>query len=306
MVQEKPFLVEKTKGVKVMPSKQSGPKISVITASYNSMTGNYNIERAIRSVLSQNYQNIELIVIDGGSKDKTVDVIKKFASKGLNGRKISYWVSEKDNGVYDAMNKGFLKATGEVVAFLNSDDFYYSPNSLSVVAEEFEKDGGLGLVHGDILFALANAPHGKNNAYLVKSPDFSLDFMQKGAQVLHPAAFVKKKLMQKAGIFDLQYKSAADFDFFCRLEKMNIKSKHINEPISVFLEGGLSSNDKSHLEAIKIVEKHYGFLSAFPLYLNHYSAKAYRSALFIAGQKEKYFSNKLSKKLSACTHLVNL
>ncbi len=297
--------MEKIKGVKVMPKSAKKVKISIVTASFNSMTGNYNLERAVKSVLGQTYQNVELIVIDGGSKDSTVEVIKKYASKGFNGRKIAYWVSEKDSGVYDAMNKGFLKATGDVVAFLNSDDFLYSNDVLEKVALEFEKDSNLDLVHGDIFFALPSINHG-NNAYPVRSPDFSLFNLKKGAQVLHPAAFVKKTIMAKAGIFDLKYKSSSDFDFFCRLEKLNPKTKHLDLAVSVFLEGGLSSNDKSHLEAIGVVLKHYGLASALPLYFRHYIAIYYRKILSLLGQKENYFKKKFEHKAAMCTAKVNL
>ena len=114
-----------------MDKEKLNMKLSIITVSLNNKD---TIEQTIRSVLSQTYNNVEYIVIDGGSTDGTVDIIKKYEDK------ISYWVSESDKGIYDAMNKGIRKATGDIVGILNADDFYVDENVLEKVVKCFEKE----------------------------------------------------------------------------------------------------------------------------------------------------------------------
>lgn len=116
-------------------------RISIITVSYNSAG---TIERTIKSVIQQDYGDVEYIVIDGGSTDGTVDVIRKYE------KKIFFWLSEPDEGIYDAMNKGIRRATGEIIAFLNSDD-WYQKNILSEVAEQFQ-DNNTQIVCGDVYY----------------------------------------------------------------------------------------------------------------------------------------------------------
>lgn len=114
-------------------------RVSIITVCYNRVE---TIERAIRSVSKQGYEDMEYIIIDGGSTDGTVDIIKKYE------RDIAYWVSEKDDGIYEAMNKGLSHATGEIVAFLNSDD-WYEENIISKIAQRFE-DKKVRILCGDV------------------------------------------------------------------------------------------------------------------------------------------------------------
>ena len=125
----------------------SSPKISIITVSFNSAK---TIKETIESILIQDYNNIEYIIIDGGSSDETIDIVKSY------GKKISYFISEKDNGIYDAMNKGIKAATGDIVGILNSDDFYPNSFVLSNVAKTFKKYN-CDAVYGDLVYVNKNA-----------------------------------------------------------------------------------------------------------------------------------------------------
>ena len=118
--------------------------VSVIVAVYNGNSNHYNIARTIESVLNQTYKNIELIVIDGASTDGTIEIIKKYAKKG----KISYWVSEKDSGIYDAMNKGIYVAKGEFFYFLNSDDYLVDDKVITNVTDSLRNNTDLDIVYG--------------------------------------------------------------------------------------------------------------------------------------------------------------
>ena len=118
-------------------------KISIITACFNSEK---TISKTIESILSQSYKDIELIIIDGASDDKTIDIINSYKDK------ISYMISEKDNGIYDALNKGLEKANGEIISFLHSDDYYSNTKILEYVIDQFKKNKKVDIVLGDVAF----------------------------------------------------------------------------------------------------------------------------------------------------------
>mgnify|MGYP000302656355 FL=1 len=136
--------IEKRIDIYVFICMKEFPLISVVTVSYNAIA---TIEQTILSVINQKYSAIEYIIIDGGSTDGTVDIIKKYEDK------ISYWVSERDNGIYDAMNKGIRHATGKIVGIINSDD-WYEMDAFATVADLYLKKGDLYLYHGDIRYCL--------------------------------------------------------------------------------------------------------------------------------------------------------
>ena len=184
---------------------KSNPKISVVTISYNSSK---TIRNTIDSVLSQDYENIEYIVIDGNSTDETTDIIRSY------GDKISYFISEKDDGLYDAMNKGIRAATGDIIGILNSDDFYYTNHVISDIAEMFifnETDA----VYGDLLYV--DTIDTDNIRRYWKSGDFVLKNMRKGWTVPHPTFFVKKEIYNRYGLYSIRLKSASDYEMIIRL-----------------------------------------------------------------------------------------
>ena len=175
-------------------------KISIITSVYNNKE---TIEDAINSVLAQSYENIEYIVIDGGSSDGTLDIIEKYKDK------ISTFISEPDKGIYDGLNKGVSLVTGDVVAFLHSDDIYASDNIIKEIVEEFRSSGADG-VYGDLVYT----PKEDTSKVLRywKSKKFDISLLKQGWMPAHPTLFLKKSVYDTYGKFDLSFKIAGDYD----------------------------------------------------------------------------------------------
>lgn len=201
-------------------------KISIVTVTYNSEA---TIEDTILSVINQKYKNYEHIIIDGCSKDKTLSIAKHYAEISP---KIKV-VSERDDGIYNAMNKGISLATGDIIALLNSDDFFLE-NALDIVLKAFSQSDA-GIVACSI-YKLDE----ENNKYLNVERDKPLS--KRTATVNHPGVFVKKHIYENVGLFDEGYKISADYDFVCRCLNKNIKIAYLNEYTTVMRTGGVSDN----------------------------------------------------------------
>ncbi|GIU70084.1 MAG: glycosyl transferase [Candidatus Woesearchaeota archaeon] len=205
-------------------------KISIITVSYNSAK---TIEQTIQSVLSQRYSNVEYIIIDGASQDETLSIIEKYRNK------ISVVISEKDNGIYNAMNKGIKLATGDIIGILNSDDFYVDENVLNDVATLFEHNKA-DAVYADLQYVDAIDTrkikrNWKSGKY--KPGDFLFGWMPP-----HPTFFVKKELYQKYGLFNEELKSAADYELMLRfIHKHQISIDYLPRVIVKMRSGGHSN-----------------------------------------------------------------
>lgn len=225
-------------------------KISIITGTYNSAK---TLRDTFESILNQTYDNIEYIVVDGGSKDNTLDIVKEYEPK-FNGR--LKWISEKDNGIYDAMNKGIGLASGEVVGILNSDDFFTDNNVLSDIIDCFEKH------NVDSLFA---------NLYFVKQDDTSKivrvwkgspykeNGFKKGWHPSHPTFYVKNDIYKKYGVFDLNFDVSADFELMLRfIEKYKISTYYLDRFTVKMRYGGESTGSIS-----KIIIGNKNILRAF-------------------------------------------
>lgn len=182
-------------------------KISIITIVFN---GEATIARAIESVLSQKNVEIEYIVIDGLSKDKTLEVIAPYA------KQVTHLVSERDEGIYDAMNKGIRLATGDVVGLLNADDFYANPMVLSTVLQQFS-DPLVDAVYGDLEYFRVKNPNKVARVY--RSQYFHSGQLSRGLMPAHPTLFLRKNVYEKFGEFDPSYKIAGDFEFMIRIFK---------------------------------------------------------------------------------------
>lgn len=182
------------------------PRITIVTPSYNQ--GDY-IEETIRSVLLQGYPNLEYLVMDGGSTDQTVTILRRY-ERWLD------WVSEPDAGQADAINKGMRRATGDILAYLNSDDLYL-PGALTAVAAAFQANPAVGLVYGDCQAIRADGtPRG-----LIRGRPFQVQRMiERGEFVPQQAAFWRRTTMQQAGLFDPTLHYCMDHDFFIRLGKV--------------------------------------------------------------------------------------
>lgn len=180
------------------------PKITIITPSYNQ--GEF-IEETIRSVLLQGYPNLEYIIMDGGSTDGTLQIIKKYE------KNLAYWTSEKDEGQANAINKGLQKATGEIVAWLNSDDIYL-PGTLFTIARAFVNNPSVVLVYGEV--EVINEKGQK--LFKLKSSPFNLmDMIEKRNFIRQPATFWKREIHRNIGFLDATFSYAFDFDFWIRV-----------------------------------------------------------------------------------------
>lgn len=206
-------------------------KISIITVVFN---GENTIKSAIDSVLNQNYNNIEYIIIDGGSDDKTMDIIRSY------GNKINKIVSEKDEGIYDAMNKGIFMSDGDIIAILNSDDAYYDNEVLSVIARSFNQDNELGCVYGDLNYVSKNDPKKIIRAW--RSKKYSPNLFKRGWMPPHPSFFVKKEVYNKYGVFRKDLKIAADYELMLRfIERFKVKTAYIPKVMVSMRIGGASN-----------------------------------------------------------------
>ncbi|MBC7490236.1 MAG: glycosyltransferase [Glaciimonas sp.] len=206
-------------------------KITVITVCYNSAK---TISDTLRSVREQTYKNVEHIIIDGGSIDRTLDVV---ATEGTHVAKL---VSEKDNGIYHAMNKGIKFATGDVVAFLNSDDFYKDANTLSRVAFVMQSER-LDALYGDVEFFRAGQQDAVVRRY--NSGRFTPGRLGWGWMPAHPALFVRRGLFERYGTFCTDYRIAGDFEFIARVFKhAELRHRHLPESLVCMQMGGISTS----------------------------------------------------------------
>ncbi len=207
-------------------------KISIITVAYNAAK---TIGEAIESVWTQDYHDVEYIVIDGNSSDGTVEVIRS------NKDKITQWLSEPDKGIYDAMNKGIAMATGEVVGMLNADDFYASLRVLSKVMREF-KDPRVDAVFGDIVFQSKDNLEKTVRTYSSKRwhpGKFAWGYMP-----AHPSFFVRRKYYDDLGMFKTDYQIAADYELLIRfLYVHQLKYRYIPEKLVKMRTGGASTRN---------------------------------------------------------------
>lgn len=205
-------------------------KISIITVSYNSQS---TIRQTIESVFSQNYDNIEYILIDGGSTDWTLDIVKNYKDR------IGYFVSEPDKGIYDAMNKGIKAATGDIIGILNSDDFYPNERVISEVVSVFEAQRCDSL-YGDLVYVkLSNA---REIVRYWKSGPFSILKLRRGWMLPHPTFFVKKSIYDRFGLYNTELKTAADYEMILRLlYRHAIKVSYISKILVKMRIGGTSN-----------------------------------------------------------------
>ena len=205
---------------------------SVITVSYNSSDF---ISSAIESVASQKNVDIEYIIIDGNSKDKTVSIIQSY------GNKVAKFISEPDKGIYDAMNKGLSLATGDVIGILNSDDFYPDSDVIAQVAQAFEKNPNVDMVLGNVDFVKADNLDLPVRFY--SSFGFAPWKMRFGFMPAHPAAFIKRSAYEKVGSYALGYKIGADFEWFVRaLMVQRLSYVKLNQTLVRMREGGVSTS----------------------------------------------------------------
>jgi len=212
-------------GLRIKNKEYKNPLFSIITVVYN---GEKYLEKTIESVIKQKFKNFEYIVIDGGSTDNSVKIIKKFE------KKIDYWLSEKDRGIYDAFNKGMRVSKGKFIGFINSDDIY-KKNALKIISNYIEKNQ-----QADFIFGSVKKHWGVLHGYKPHKIKYSWGFYSSHST----GFFIKKKAAEKVGFYNIKYKYHADYDYFYRLivkNKMRGISTKKNEVVGVFRRGGFSS-----------------------------------------------------------------
>ncbi len=184
-------------------------KISLITVTYNCED---TLEDTLKSVKEQKCAELEYIVIDGGSTDKTVDIIKKYDDI------ISFWSSSPDEGIYDAMNRGLKKATGDYVGFLHADDMFFSVNTLKEIMSALREQSA-DVLYGDLVYV--NSVHTDKVIRKWRSCEFYPELLGKGWMPPHPTMYIKHDIILKTGYFNTSYKIAADYDYILRLFSQN-------------------------------------------------------------------------------------
>ena len=221
-------------------------KISIITACYNSEK---TIEQALQSVASQTYQNIEHIIIDGASTDKTVEIINKYKVQSTKYRVESIKViSESDKGIYEALNKGIALATGNIIGFLHADDLFYNNTVIENIAQAF-KSQQTDAVYGNLQYVSKD-----NTQKVIRnwiSKPFLPKLLSKGWMPAHPTLYLKKEVYKKYGNFDLSYNIAADYDFMLRILSHGIETYFLPEYIVKMRVGGKSNTVKNLMNKMK-------------------------------------------------------
>ena len=213
-------------------------KISVITVTFNSAS---TVEDAMRSVLRQTWDNLEYIVVDGGSTDGTTDIIQRYEQ--LFGGRMK-WISEPDDGIYDAMNKGFRMATGDVVGLINSDDLFSCDNAIEMVMRKFEENSDADGVYADLMYVGS-----KNTDKVIRNWITGKQRpMAKGWLPAHPTFYVRKHIYEQYGYFNLRYKLAADFELMLRfIEKYHIRLVYLPEKLVRMRYGGATSSSLKNI-----------------------------------------------------------
>lgn len=224
--------------------------LSIITINLNNRSG---LQKTFDSISTQSFKEFEYIVIDGASIDGSTNLI-------LDNTRVNFWISEKDKGTYDAMNKGILHAKGDYLLFLNSGDYLADTEVLAHAVPHLKR---YDIIYGDILFA---GNEEKEYYYYPEKLSFYHMFT---ASLGHPSTFIKKDLFLKYGLYDLKYPIIADWVFFMEtIVKHRVSTKHINKVISVFDLNGVSSDAANK---ISILEDRNAYLQQeFPLFYDDY------------------------------------
>tara|TARA_B100001248_G_C27398954_1_gene468206 strand:- start:1700 stop:2458 length:759 start_codon:yes stop_codon:yes gene_type:complete len=212
--------------------------VTIISAVYNS---NKTIRKSIDSVIYQDYPLVEYIIVDGKSSDCSMKVIKNYLKMNLSIKLIS----EKDDGVYDAFNKGIEMATGDIIGFVNADDFLNSKTIISEIVSMMKSES-LDGVYGDLQYIYKNNPQTIIRSW--KSLDYHKSLLKKGWMPPHPTLFLKKEVYEKHGLFDLSYKISADYDFILRIFKdSELKFGYLPKVITKMRTGGISNRNLKNI-----------------------------------------------------------
>lgn len=247
-------------------------KISIVTITWNSAV---TLRDTIESVLLQDYKNIEYIIVDGLSSDNTVEIIKDYEPK-FNGR--MKWISEKDRGLYDAMNKGIKMASGDIVGIINSDDFFHRSDVISKVAEAFKLDRNIEALYGDVRFV--NENNLEKTVRYYSSKNFKPWRFRFGFMPAHPSFYTYKHNFEKYGYYQYDYHIAADYELLVRfLYKYHLKAKYLSLDFMKMRTGGRStaswkSNFILNKEIVRACKEN-GIWTCMPLLFLKYFVKIF-------------------------------
>jgi len=267
--------------------RNKGMKLSIITINFNNVSG---LLKTIESVISQTFRGFEYIVIDGGSSDGSVEVIKEYADK------ITCWVSEPDNGIYNAMNKGVLKATGEYCLFLNSGDWFVDNE---VVKDFINSNFNDDIISGNLIL-LCNER--SEIRYAIKKEDLGFEHLFNN-RIPHPATFIKRLLFDKYGLYNENFKIVSDWEFFLKcLIVFNCTYSHIDRLVSNYDLNGISSNPKYML--LQETEKEETFQKYVPRIYK--SFKKYETDLEELRSHENDYREYVNLKLGKTSSIVKL
>ncbi len=217
---------------------QPKPLVSVITVVYNSIA---TLEQTIKSVINQSYSNVEYIIIDGGSTDGSIELIQKYEGH------IAFWISEPDQGIYYAMNKGLKHAKGSLISLLNSDD-WYEPHAIEAIVQAFQTHPQVDIYHALLRFV-------SDNDRFESVAGHYHTFLDRG-MIEHPTCFIKKSLYDRVGSFDTAYRSAADFEWMQRARSVQANFHLVTTLITNFRVGGMSASIKGSVEELEIKYKY--------------------------------------------------
>lgn len=245
------------------------PLVSIITVVYN---GGKTLEQCIRSVLLQSYDNIEYIIVDGGSRDETLNIIEHYDSD------IDYWVSEQDGGIYDAMNKGLQLASGDYIGMLNSDD-WLEPDAIDTLVKAFRP--GIDFVYGDVFIADEYGRIDKLKTVeepIVGALPYRMPFS-------HQTFYMRREVFEVVGGYDTRYRLSADLELVCRVLSLGFIGAYAGGPIATFRSGGASGGITTFLET-RVIATQYG-MGSFVSWL-HVAESLLK--VFVAGILPKFAS----------------
>lgn len=225
-------------------------KITIITVCYNSEK---NIEDTIKSVLLQTYANYEYLIIDGKSTDRTMDIVKKYEDSFKGKMK---YISEADNGIYDAMNKGILMATGDIIGIINSDDVLIDENVFAKIVTNYKEDTDV--LYANLIYCDAN----------LENPirDYHSGKRRSDAWCpAHPTMYIRKSVFERVGMYDLYFKVVADYDLMVRLNKSNVHFQYLDAYIVLMRMGGASNGLNGYIqnfkEAYRVLRKNHVYFA---------------------------------------------
>ncbi|HXY53891.1 MAG TPA: glycosyltransferase family 2 protein [Nitrospirota bacterium] len=223
-------------------------KLSIITISYNSVK---TLESTIQSVISQNCPGLEYLIVDGGSTDGTVDIIRKYHASGH----VTRYISEKDAGISDAFNKGIAMSTGDIIGMINSDD-HYVPGVLEKVCKLYEENGTNFVLYGNML------RQSEDKTVRIRPRPLQRLWIYVDCPYDHPTVFVPKAVYDRIKPYNTNYRYSMDYDFYVRAMKAGIQFRYLNEDIALFSTGGISSQSarECHREVLRIQKENGMFL----------------------------------------------